>query len=172
MKYEQTMSLSTYILTKGISVLSNFFRSFYVSFCANIVIPIIAFFEPTKEILLVVIFTVAIDLLSGIAKARKLKEKITSFRLRDTVIKLFFYLSLILIVFGLQFVCLWNIPLVNIIGSFTIFAELISISENLDILTNNKLGISKFIKRIRSKWLKNVDDKIENTDNTNTKDTQ
>lgn len=158
------MSLSSYILFKGSSVIANFFNAFTTSFFANIIIPFIAFLAPTKEIVVTTICAVGVDFLSGIAKAKKLKQKITSFRLRDTVIKLFFYLCIILIVYGLQVVSLWNIPLTNLVSAFIIFAELISISENVDIITNNHLGIARFVKRIRKNWFKTFDKTIEDSE--------
>lgn len=151
------MSLHTYIYLKSINFITSVIATANYNWLLTILISTISFFEPISAMLFFIIFAVFIDLTSGLCKAWKLKSKITSWRLRDTIIKLFLYLTLVMIVYGIQNVCLWGLPLSNIVASFILFAESVSIAENIDEISNNKLGLGKFIKRLRSKWMKSND---------------
>lgn len=154
------MPLNEYIFFKSSLLLKNLGAILSHSWLATFLLAVIAFFEPIHIMLLLTIFAVFIDTLSGIFCSIKKKVKITSFRLRDTVIKLFLYLTLIMLVFGIQTICLWGLPISNLVASFILFAESLSIGENIDIISNEKLGLAKFLKKIRSKWLGKVDDDI------------
>ena len=151
------MSLTAYILAKlvgtaksiGAIISENWFITFLIS--------IVAFFQPVYIMLLLLFMAVGLDTISGIFASLKLKRKITSFRLRDTVIKLFLYVGLVALVFGIETICLWGVPIWNIVAAFILFAEAMSISENIDILSNGKLGIAAFVKSIREKWFTKVD---------------
>jgi phage-related holin len=153
------MTLGTYLTIRATSILSSTINVVADNWLIAALLSIWAFFEPVSLMLYLTIFAVGIDLISGLFKAWKLKEKITSTRLRDTSLKLFLYLGLIMLVYGIQFVCLWGIPISNIVASFVLFAEAVSIAENIDVIAGGKLGLSVFIKRLRKKWL---DTKTEN----------
>lgn len=149
------MTLSQYILIKGQAFLATILGLIKSNYFITTMVAILAFFEPIAPILYFIIFAVGIDLFSGVCKAIKSKKKITSWRLRDTVIKLIIYLSLVLIMYGVEVTCLWGLPLSKFIGTFILFAESISIAENVDEISNHKLGLAAFIKRLKNKWLKN-----------------
>lgn len=153
------MTLGTYLTIRATSILSSTINVVADNWLIVALLSIWAFFEPVSLMLYLTIFAVGIDLISGLFKAWKLREKITSTRLRDTSLKLFLYLGLIMLVYGIQFVCLWGIPISNIVASFVLFAEAVSIAENIDVIAGGKLGLSAFIKRLRKKWL---DTKTEN----------
>ncbi len=155
---EQTMALSTYIYLKSISILTKIWTTINLNWFVSILLAIISYFEPIHMMLGVVIFAVFTDTLTGILASLKQKRKITSWRLRDTVIKLLTYILLIMLMYALDTECLYSfIPLQNIISGFIIFAEAVSIAENTDIISNKKLGLATFVKKIRSKWFKNND---------------
>lgn len=120
----------------------------------SVSIAIISFFEPVKIIVHLVIFAIIIDMLSGLIKAIVIKEKITSWRMRDTLIKLFFYVSIILLIFGIQKACFYNTPIVNLFGGLILFIETISIAENTDKMLGSKTGIADWLKILKDKFIK------------------
>lgn len=148
------MTLGTYLTVKASNIVTTLINTISNNWLLTTLFSIWAFFEPISAMLYFIIFGVGIDLISGIFKAWKLKQKITSWRLRDTVIKLFLYLALVMLIYGIQVICLWDIPISNIVASFILFAEALSIAENIDVISNNKLGLSSLLKSLRSKWLK------------------
>jgi hypothetical protein len=125
--------------------------SWYVPVFAGL----LAFFEPVQVIIHLLIFAVMLDLASGLIKTIVKKQRITSWRLRDTPIKLFFYVGLILLVYGLQTTCLYDLPAVNIVAAIMLFAEAISVAENTDEILNRKTGVVQVLKQLKSKYLKN-----------------
>lgn len=156
------MPLSTYVTLKAGIILSKVLEISVSNWFITFIFSVLAFFAPIYTIILLVFLAVATDLISGLCKAWKLKHKITSFKLRDTVIKLLLYCLLIALVYGIQITCFWGLPIVNIVAGFILFAEAVSISENIDTISNGKLGIANLIKKIRSKWLVKVDEELEN----------
>lgn len=152
------MTLFSYILLKAGIFASNILELTSSHWVFTFLLSILAYFAPIYTLMLLLFLAVGVDTLSGLCKAWKLKEKITSWRLRDSVIKLFLYCLLIAVVYGIQISCLWGIPLVNFVAAFILFAETVSISENIDIISNNKLGLANFIKKLRKKWLNKVDE--------------
>ena len=116
---------------------------------------IFSFFEPVKIIIHLLIFAVTLDLVSGLIKVMVKKQRITSWRLRDTPIKLFFYIGLIMLVYGLQTTCLYDLPAVNIVAAIMLFAEAISVAENTDEILGRKTGVVIILKQLKSKYLKN-----------------
>lgn len=148
------MTLGTYLYIKGTTILTTLINTASNNWLLVALLSVWAFFEPISYMLYFVIFGVGIDLLSGIFKAWKLKQRITSWRLRDTILKLFLYLALVMLVFGIQSTCFWNVPISNIVAGFILFAEAVSIAENIDVISNNKLGLGKVIKGLRTRWFK------------------
>jgi len=148
--------MSEYLYAKLALLISRFATMSSFQWFIALIFSAIAFFEPISMMMYLLIFTVAIDLISGLFKAWKTKQRISSFRLRDSVLKLFLYLAVTMIAYGVQVICLWNIQLANIVSAFIIFAELISISENLDVISNGKLGLAQLIKKLQNKWFKST----------------
>lgn len=150
------MTLSTYIYLKITTILTKLWTIINFNWIISILLAILAYFEPIQMMLIVIMLSVGIDTITGIFASIKQKKKITSWRLRDTIIKLLTYLLLILLVFALNKECLYSfIPLENIVSGYIIFAEVISIAENTDILSDKKLGLTTFIIKLRDKWFKN-----------------
>lgn len=148
------MTLETYLGIKATAILSTIVNTATNNWFIITLASVISFFNPISMMLHLIIFGVAIDLISGLFKAWKLKDKITSWRLRDTVIKLFLYLALVMLIYGIQVICLWGMPISNIIACFILFAEATSIAENIDVISNNKLGLGTLIRKLRNKWFK------------------
>lgn len=118
---------------------------------------VVAWFAGTGETLLVMLLAVVLDFVTGLIKAWKLKEKVTSNRMRDTVIKLFLYCSTYLLVFAIAKATLWDVPLANVAASLILLTEAVSVCENVDAITGGKLGLAAFLKRIRAKRMKNLE---------------
>lgn len=150
------MTLSTYIYLKIITILTKLWTIINFNWVISILLAILAYFESIQMMLIVVMLSVGIDTITGIFASIKQKKRITSWRLRDTIIKLLTYVLLISLVFALNKECLYNfIPLENIVSGYIIFAEVISIAENTDILSGKKLGLATFIIKLKDKWFKN-----------------
>lgn len=118
---------------------------------------VVAWFAGTGETLLVMLLAVVLDFVTGLIKAWKLKEKVTSNRMRDTVIKLFLYCSTYLLVFAIAKATLWDVPLANVAASLILLTEAVSVCENVDAITGGKLGLAAMLKRIRAKRMKNLE---------------
>lgn len=118
---------------------------------------VVAWFAGTGETLLVMLLAVALDFVTGLIKAWKLKDKVTSNRMRDTVIKLFLYCSTYLLVFAIAKATLWDVPLANVAASLILLTEAVSVCENVDAITGGKLGLAAMLKRIRAKRMKNIE---------------
>lgn len=116
-----------------------------------------AWFAGTGETLLVMLLAVVLDFVTGLIKAWRLKEKVTSHRMRDTVIKLFLYCSTYLLVFAIAKATLWDAPLANVAASLILLTEAVSVAENVDAITGGKLGLAAMLKRIRAKRMKNLE---------------
>lgn len=128
-----------------------------------------AFFLPISGILFLVGFTIFVDTLTGIWKARKLKIKITSRKLSAIVSKLFLY-ELAVIGFYLidKFILndiiltFFSVPLMltKILALVLVSIELTSINENY--ISIRKISIFQSLKNLfsRAKEIKNDIDEI------------
>ena len=116
-----------------------------------------SWFAGTREVLLVMLMAVLADFATGIIKAWKTKERVTSHRMRDSVIKLFLYSVTYLLVFAISKATLWDAPLANVAASLILLTEAVSVAENVDAITGGKLGLAAMLKRIRSKRVKDVE---------------
>lgn len=116
-----------------------------------------SWFAGTREVLLVMLMAVFADFVTGIIKAWKTKEKVTSHRMRDSVIKLFLYCLTYLLVFAIAKATLWDAPLANVAASLILLTEAVSVAENVDAITGGKLGLAAMLKRIRSRRVRDVE---------------
>ena len=131
---------------------------------------ITAFFLPISGILFLVGFLILIDTITGIWKAKKLKQAITSRKLSAIVSKLALYECAVIMLFCIDFWILdaivlkfFSVPLmVTKITALTLCSiELISISENYKIIYG--LNIWQSLKNLlkRGAELKDDVDKIK-----------
>lgn len=158
------------IYAKSATVMSHVCDSVYIMPVVSSVTAVVAWFAGTGETLLVMLLAVVLDFVTGLIKAWKLKDKVTSHRMRDTVIKLFLYCSTYLLVFAIAKATLWDVPLANVAASLILLTEAVSVCENVDAITGGKLGLAAFLKRIRAKRMKNLEnglfvDEVENRKN-------
>lgn len=114
----------------------------------SLLLPIIIFFTPISGIFLTVAVFVALDTITGIWKAYKLKEPITSRRLSDIVSKLILYEALILGTFLINTHVtagaidqLFNIKyfITKFISIIIIYIEFKSVTENYEDVTGVSL---------------------------------
>ena len=131
---------------------------------------ITAFFMPISGILFLVGFLILIDTITGIWKAKKLKQPITSRKLSAIVSKLALYECAVIMLFCIDFWILdaivlkfFSVPLmVTKITALTLCSiELISISENYKVIYG--INIWQSLKNIlkRGAELKDDVDKIK-----------
>ena len=130
---------------------------------AAVIAPIIGYFAPIGNILLLALVAVFIDLITGILAARKRGEGIESNKLYRTIKK---YIC-ILIFLGLTFAFDKEIPLIEIhvIAAWLVIGfELWSILENMGQLTDNQLF--RFLKKVMKGKIEEVSgEKIDETEN-------
>jgi hypothetical protein len=114
---------------------------------------LLLFFAPIQGLLISVATAIALDTIFGIAKAIKLKDKITSRKLSNIVSKFVLYQAAVLLVFTIdtfllgEFFKLWfSIPFffTKIVTIILIFIETVSIKENFEQAF--KVNVFKLIK--------------------------
>ncbi len=94
---------------------------------------IAAVFAPVKQVMLVTLVLMSVDLVLGIWAAKKRNEPISSSGLRRTISKLFIYEVAICLGYLVQQYMLSDfIPVVKIISAFIGITELKSCMENMD----------------------------------------
>ena len=119
---------------------------------------LLLFFAPIQGLLISVGTAIALDTIFGIAKAIKLKEKITSRKLSNIVSKFVLYQAAVLLIFTIdifllgEFFKLWfSIPFffTKIVTIILIFIEAVSIKENFEEAFNVNVFrlLKKFLKR-------------------------
>lgn len=109
-------------------------------YCFTILGIIISFLTPIIPLLLIVGMSIFFDTITGVLKAKKKKEKVTSRKLSQIISKMVLYQSAVILFYGIE-----KYMLSDIIGMFTsvpllltklvsvtlTFIEIKSISENL-----------------------------------------
>lgn len=100
-----------------------------------------AFLLPIKPLLMMVGLMILIDTVTGILKARKLNEKITSHKLGQVISKMLLYQICVMTLYGLDVFIVGelvatftSIPLflTKLAATFFVGIEIVSINENLD----------------------------------------
>jgi phage-related holin len=138
---------------------------------SKIMILIIAYFTPIKEMVNVMLIFLLIDLISGIWAAVKEKQQIQSAKLRRSITKFLWYTVAVMVAFMMEttFNLTWT-NLANIIAGFICIVELISIFENITRITREPLFL-RLIKMIRKRCadtIHEVGDILESEKKTNT----
>lgn len=119
---------------------------------------LLLFFAPIQGLLISVGTAIALDTIFGIAKAIKLKDKITSRKLSNIVSKFVLYQAAVLLIFTIdvfllgEFFKIWfSIPFffTKIVTIILIFIEAVSIKENFEEAFNVNVFrmLKKFLKR-------------------------
>lgn len=106
---------------------------------------------PVHSIIYIMVFMVCIDFITGMWKARKAKETITSKRMGDTIEKMILYMIGIVTSFVLQnHIGIESVNIMWVFGTLIITREYLSIIENIEILTGTKIlkVISSYIAKL------------------------
>jgi hypothetical protein len=131
----------------------------------SIFISLIAVIAPIKPLFLVTGFLIMVDFIFGIYKARKLKEKITSRKMGNTISKLLLYNLAILSVFLLnKYIINTQLPLEKIVAGLIGLTEVKSLDESFKLL----FGFSFYDKiiKIMKRGASTTKDLIEEVDDT------
>lgn len=105
-----------------------------------LLISALAQFAPTTGILIALFALVSLDLVTGLMRAHTLGEKIQSNGLRRTVIKLVAYeLSVVLAYLVETWLIGKTIPLTNMAAGAAGLVELLSVLENINVLSGGAL---------------------------------
>jgi predicted neutral ceramidase superfamily lipid hydrolase len=100
----------------------------------------LAVFLPIKELMLTIGFLVAADMLVGIWKALKLKQRIRSRRMSDTITKLLLYQIAIMSGFLIEsFIIAELIPITKLVATVIAVIEFKSIVESIESVTGKDL---------------------------------
>lgn len=114
------------------------------------VISIAAIFSPIKELIIVTILLIFVDLISGILAARKRGNKINSAGLRRTFTKFTVYMTGICIGYLVEHYMLDGfIPVAKIAAGLISVVEMKSVLENLDTINGNPV-FTALIKKLGS----------------------
>ena len=144
----------------------------YIATCppwlAKILIFVIAYFTPIREMIHVMLIFLAVDFISGVWAARKEKKIIESIKLRHTVYKFIWYTVAVMVSWMMEttFKLGWT-NLASIVAGFICFVELKSIFENITRITNEQVfkRISKMIQKKGSEIIKKIGDDPDSKDN-------
>jgi len=100
----------------------------------------LAVFLPIKELMLTIGFLVASDMVVGIWKALKLKQRIRSRRMSDTITKLLLYQIAIMSGFLIEsFIIAELIPITKLVATVIAVIEFKSIIESIESVTGKDL---------------------------------
>jgi len=129
--------------------------------CAKLVVLLISYFAPVKDIVHVLLIFIAIDFLSGLWAARKRGEKLESRKFRKTLTKFLWYTVALILSFMMEktFHLSWS-NLSGIVGGFICFIELKSIFENITHITGEPVFLKVFhlIRKMGSKTIDGLED--------------
>ena len=133
---------------------------------------IFAFFLPISGILIMIGVLIAIDTFTGIWKANKLKEKITSRKLSSIISKLALYEITVIMFFLIDrfilndiILTFFSVPfmLTKVTALVLASIEVMSINENYKVISNKNLDLWQSMKLLfsRAKDIKDDIDKIK-----------
>ena len=113
---------------------------------------LLLYFEPIKDLYLLMVIVVVMDFMTGIGASVKHKIPRSSSRLKNSVIKCFCYFGAVFVFWQFEI----RLGLEHVIGSYKIVAgfiaivETISILENMAVITGNPIFL-KIVRLIRGK---------------------
>jgi phage-related holin len=108
-------------------------------FMMKIVAMLFLFLTPIKEVMLAVAFLIIADAITGIWAAKKKGEKFSSNKFFDSIVKLIFYLVLIMISRMTELYLISHLPLVQLSIYFIVFYEFSSFLENVGVITGRDI---------------------------------
>ena len=104
---------------------------------------LLIYITPIHQILITVYLLLSFDLVSGITKAVKLKQKITAAKLKLSVIKFVYYSLAIIAAFQIDTAMIHpdSLLLTRIIAGYITWVEFQSLIENVSIITGRNIWI-------------------------------
>jgi hypothetical protein len=125
------------ITTKNIMNYINHFFSGLWTFATKYSILFLVFLTPIHPLLYTIYILLIFDLITGVAKAVRSKEPITSKRMRDTIIKFVFYSIAVFIAFQVDITLFSAVALYlsKLVGGYIILIEFQSNIENISTIT-------------------------------------
>jgi hypothetical protein len=113
------------------------------------ILSVISVFAPIKSLLITTAVLIGVDLVTGIMAAKRQQVPITSSGLRRSVSKLFVYNVAIMTAFLAETYVSDVLPIMKLMASLVSMTEILSIYENLNIISGNNL-LSTVITKIGS----------------------
>lgn len=113
---------------------------------------LLLYFEPIKDIYILMVIVVVMDFITGIGASVKRKIPRSSSRLKNSIIKCFCYFGAVFIFWQFEI----RLGLEHVIGSYKVIAgfiaivEIISILENMAVITGNPIFL-KIVRLIRGR---------------------
>lgn len=143
------------------------FANGLISFAIKYFMIFLVFLTPIHPQLYTIYILVAFDLITGITKAYRNKEPITSKRMRDTVIKFIFYSVAVYIGFQVDITLFSKAALYlsKLVGGYIILIEFQSNIENISTITGVNLWMM-----IKDKVMGFFDSKLKEADKEKKKD--
>lgn len=136
----------------------------FTEWSVKIGLALLAVLSPVKSIMIAALFLIIMDFITGIWAALKLKEEITSFKMRRTIVKCVVYQLAIIVAFVMETFLLNDIPLAKVIGALIAITEGKSFFENVRKITGTDfwaLILSKIQGTPLDEMLKKAEDKKE-----------
>lgn len=119
------------------------------SFITKIIVATFILLLPIKAVALTLGFLIFADLFTGIWKAIKNKEQITSRKMSETVSKMVLYQLAIIVAFVAETYIFFGIPITKVASGYIASTEIKSIFENIGTITGIDLWekIKSLLKR-------------------------
>lgn len=121
------------------------FKNIFV-LLTKLVLLVLAFLAPIKQIIIATLFLISMDFVTGILASKVKRHKISSARMSQTIGKILVYLTTIIVVHVVNEYMLFGsdvLPLEGFVSGFIALTELKSILENLDAATKSKHSLLK-----------------------------
>ena len=131
---------------------------------------ILGHFNPLRNVFLLLLLIVTADFITGLRASKKRGIPCSSRRLRKSISKMLCYFGVVYLLFEFHNILKieW-IASYNFVAGFIYLVELISILENMAVITENKIFL-KIVKLIRGKtYSENIINDILNEKNENNK---
>lgn len=100
---------------------------------------VLTILAPVQAAVVTVFGLVLLDCITGILAARKQGIPITSSKLKDSVIKMLVYQAAIVLSFIIEKYLAPGIPLTNMASSYVGLVELLSLNENIEVISGQHL---------------------------------
>lgn len=113
---------------------------------------LLLYFEPIRDVYILMIIIVVMDFITGIGASAKRKIPRSSSRFKNSIIKCFCYFGVVFVFWQFEI----RLGLEHVIGSYKVIAgfiaivEIISILENMAVITGNPIFL-KIVRLIRGK---------------------